>query len=178
MKKLLAALAALALAPAALAAPKMMEEPELGASRSARNSLYVELGGNAGLYSVNYERYVADQATLRLGGGYISVSSSAGAAEASASLLLLPLTASWLGVSSGAHSLELGGGIVYAHVSAEADTEVDSSFAEASGVLGTAILGYRFAPQAGGFLFRAGFTPLFGEGGFLPWFGISAGVGF
>ncbi len=59
------------------------------------------------------------------------------------------------------------------------------------GVLGTAMIGYRRQPSAGGFQFRVGFSPLFGNGlgldsnnrdpaklGVLPWFYLSLGATF
>ena len=41
--------------------------------RTARNGLYVELGGNAGVWSLNYERFVTDDVSLRIGGSKVSV---------------------------------------------------------------------------------------------------------
>jgi len=43
---------------------------------------------------------------------------------------------------------------------------------------GTATIGYRYQQNDGGFLFRIGFTPLFGSGGFQPWGGLSLGFSF
>jgi hypothetical protein len=41
--------------------------------------------------------------------------------------------------------------------------------------VGTGVVGYRYVPSHGGFDFGIGFTPLFGEGGFLPWGGMHFG---
>jgi hypothetical protein len=46
---------------------------------------------------------------------------------------------------------------------------------EVSTVLLTGIVGYRYQKPAGGFQFRAVFTPLAGEGGVVPWAGVSFG---
>ena len=52
------------------------------------------------------------------------------------------------------------------------------AFGSTSGVVGTAIAGYRYVRPGGGFTFRAAFTPLFGEGGFLPWAGVAFGYSY
>jgi hypothetical protein len=141
--------------------------------RTARNGLYVELGGNAGIWSLNYERFVGDDVALRVGGGYTSVSDTAGT---SVSLLTFPLTASWLGLRSGSHALELGGGVVFASASVSSSSAGLKAFG--NGVIGTAILGYRLAPLTGGFNLRVAFTPLFGSGGFFAWGGVALGAVF
>jgi hypothetical protein len=138
--------------------------------RTARNGLYVELGGNAGIWSLNYERFVSDDVSLRVGGGYTSVSDSLGT---SVSLLTFPLTASWLGLRSGSHALEIGAGVVFASASVSSNSAGVEAFG--SGVVGTAILGYRLAPLTGGFNLRVAFTPLFGNGGFFAWGGVALG---
>jgi len=138
--------------------------------RTARNGLYVELGGNGGVWSLNYERFVTDDVSLRAGGSYMSVSDSLGT---SVSLLTFPLTVSWLGLRSGSHALEIGAGVVFA--SATVSTSSFGAEAFGSGVIGTGILGYRLAPLDGGFTLRLAFTPLFGEGGFFASGGLALG---
>lgn len=150
--------------------------------RTALNGLYVELGGAAAVYSVNYERFVQEDVALRVGFGYISVSaggtSSSGTSTASVSMITIPVTASYLGLRSGGHALELGGGAVYASFSGSVK---DSSggpdvFGSASGAVGTAIIGYRYAPVNGGFNFRIAYTPMISSGGIFNWGGISFGT--
>jgi len=154
------AVALILLAPAAASAQE----------RTARNGLYVELGGNGGVWSLNYERFVTDDVSLRVGGSYTSISDSLGT---SVSLLTFPLTASWLGLRSGNHALEVGAGVVFA--SATVSTSSFGAEAFGSGVIGTGILGYRYAPLDGGFNLRIAFTPLFGEGGFFASGGVALG---
>src|SRR6185503_16409972 len=107
---------------------------------SAGNALYVELGGNSAWYSLNYERYLRDDASVRVGAMYMSVQASAGEASANASWLAVPIMFNYLGLHAGSHALELAAGIV---------------------PVGTATIGYRYASPDGGFLFKAGYTPLF-----------------
>ncbi len=136
--------------------------------RTAKNTFYVELLGNGLVYSVNYERFVGNDVAFRLGAGYISANDSG----FYGSLFALPVTASYLGVRSGNHALELGGGAVVASYSGGKVKVIDSD----TGVAGTAIVGYRYAPTSGGFTFRVAFTPVFGAGGFLPWGGAAVGM--
>jgi hypothetical protein len=171
MRKLVAlSLCCLALAPLAVRADT--EE------RTARNTLYVELAGNAGIYSLNYERFFFDDLSFRLGGSYMSVGDSAGSVSGSAAMMVIPATVSYLGLRSGNHALELGAGVTYVNFSASVSSASLDAFGSASGVVGTAIIGYRYAPMSGGINFRAALTPLFGNGTFLPWFGLAIGYGF
>jgi hypothetical protein len=154
--------------------------------RVAKNSVFVELGGNAGLYSLNYERFFLDEVGLRVGLMYMSVSgtstSGTGTVSASASWFGAPLMFSYLGIGGENHKLDLGAGVVLMYLSAGASTFDATASANGLLVAGTATFGYRYVPMNGGFNFKAGFTPLFfqsaGKTYFLPWAGISAGYGF
>jgi hypothetical protein len=160
----------------------------------APNSIYAEGLGAAIAYSINYERLVIDQVAVRVGFSYLSVSATAGAgpdmSSASASYLFFPITASYIGLRSGKHSLELGAGATLLSVSGSANALGVSS--SASGVIpfGTVLVGYRLHPVDGaGFQFRVGFNALIGEGlglqnpdpsklGFIPWPYLSLGASF
>jgi hypothetical protein len=148
--------------------------------RTANNVLSVELAGNAGIYSVNYERFILDSLAARIGFGYISLSASSGGSSASASILFVPLMASYMGIGSADHKLELGAGPLFVNASAKASGIGSTAGASASGfgVAGTATIGYRYVPHDGGFNFKAAFTPIFSSGGFLPWFGLGLGYVF
>jgi hypothetical protein len=132
---------------------------------SANNALYVELGGNGGFYTVNYERFLRKDASVRVGLMYMSISASAGSGMDSSSAKVtwtsIPLMFQYLGVAAGSHALELGGGVNMMYMSGNAST-FDAT-ASASGVIpvGTATLGYRYSDPSGGFIFRAGYTPMF-----------------
>jgi len=166
--------AAAALAALALALPAAAEEP---VSRTQHNVLYLELGGNALIYSVNYERFFTDDLAVRVGAGFMSVTGTDNAgASARVSLLLAPLMLGWTGARSGGHAFEVGGGLLLAHAGASLKDTGGTDFASGSRVWPTATLGYRFAPLSGGFHFKAAFTPVLADANFLPWFGVSAGV--
>ena len=140
--------------------------------RQTPNSVYLELGGSGILYTVNYERFVQEDFSVRAGAGFVWVGLPG---VGSASLLAIPVTASYFGVRSGEHALELGGGAVLVHATAESDITGAEAFAEGTGVGGTAIVGYRYLPRSGGFNFRAAFTPIWGEGGYKGWAGVAFG---
>jgi len=158
--------------------------------RTARNSIYAEGLGPGLAYSVNYERMVHDQIGVRVGLSYLSVSASASAGESSssssASWLTFPITASWIGLSTGTHSLELGAGATLTYASASASTLGASASGSGMTAYATTLIGYRLQPPGGGFQFRVGACALIGEGlslssedpdavGALPWGYISFG---
>jgi hypothetical protein len=153
----------------------------------ARNSIYAELLGNGGLYSINYDR--------RLGGGGASVRVGAASFEAEGGFLvsvpderhrflLAPVLLNLL-TGAGTHHLELGGGVL---VGSETVTRARSGQSERSTLLSaTGTLGYRRQPADGGFVFRIGLTPIYGFGneeaaypekGFFLSGGLSLGVSF
>jgi len=76
------------------------------------------------------------------------------------------------------HKFEMGLGGVLFYASADASMVGSSDKHSGSLLMGTATAGYRYSPYDGGFVFRAGVTPLFGHGFFLPWLGVSFGFGF
>jgi hypothetical protein len=169
------------------AAPRT--EPKL-----APNSIYAE-GLGAGLaYSLNYERMVADEVAVRAGFSYLSFGATATSGGqtvgASATFMTFPITASYVGVRSGKHALELGGGTTLMSASGSASGIGASSSGSGFGALGNALVGYRIHPVEGaGFNFRVGAMALMGKGvglsvtdpsafGVLPWFYLSLGASF
>lgn len=127
----------------------------------ARNAVYVELAGNGGFYTVNYERFIRPDASIRAGLMYMSVSATAGGSSASSSWTSVPLMFQYLGVANGSHALELAGGLSLMHFSAGASTFDAAAMSSGFVPVPTATIGYRYSSPEGGFLFRAGYTPLF-----------------
>jgi hypothetical protein len=160
-----------------LAAPAVSAQPS---AVGAPNGVYLELLGNGGLYSVNYDRKLTDRVSIRLGVGAWTSESFFGGKT---TLRTVPLTVNVLG-GRGNHRLEAAAGVL---VGRRTRGSVYSSSSETSGFLSlTGTLGYRYQRQRG-FLFRTGFTPFFGLGdeetaypdkGFLPSIGVSFGFGF
>lgn len=138
------------------------QETTQDAEPLARTAGYVELLGNGLIYSVNLDRRFTERWSGRVG-----LAAFGGAA--------VPVTANYL-AGSGSHHLEAGAGPLFLYFPENSDPNDEFADIEGgTGVLGTATLGYRYQPRAGGFVFRIGFTPVFGPGGVLPWAGISFG---
>lgn len=155
--------------------------------RTANNTLFAELGGPGGAYSLNYERMLPLDFGLRAGVSYLYVTTLAGLAKAH--VLFVPLAISYNGLGRGSHALELavGATITYCNASAGLGPITFGSESGTSG-LGTFSIGYRFQPRGGGIQFRFGFSGLFGPGfglgiddegtekwRFLPWAYASGG---
>jgi hypothetical protein len=171
--------------------PPSASEPE--EERSANNALYLEGLGPGLFYSVNYDRSFGDFAG-RVGFGYVSLSATStddtgsGMVQqttASAGLFTIPITVSYLGIGSKKNMLELGLGATILHVGAgvstiDAKTDSSSSNASATVVLPVAIVGYRYQPPHGGFVFRGGLSPIFAGSSIpvLPWPYVALGGAF
>ncbi|HKP77068.1 MAG TPA: hypothetical protein VJT67_16170 [Longimicrobiaceae bacterium] len=139
------------------------------------NTFFVELGGNAILYSLNGEHFFTPKAGLRVGAGYVGVGEDDGAG--SADVLLVPVMGTYL-LGEGNHHFEVGAGLGYATAHVET-TDVDTDIERGSTVCGTATFGYRYQKPTGGVMFRAGFTPMiFSGGSILPWVGLGVGYAF
>jgi hypothetical protein len=154
--------------------------------RFAKNSIYLEGLGAGLLYSLNYERVFEDAIGVRVGFSYLSLSASAGDAEASASMLFFPITASYIGI----RGLELGGGATLMYASASAATIGAEASGSGISPLANVLVGYRSHPDlGGGFMFRVGAMAFFGPGlgfsvedpgafGVLPYLYLSLGASF
>jgi hypothetical protein len=165
-------------APAAEAPAPPVSQPE--EERTSNNAFYAEGLGPGLFYSINYDRSFGDFAG-RIGFGYVSVSAGASdstgqvQASASASFITVPITVSYLGIGSKTNMLELGAGATIAHVGAGGSTfeakSTTSASESATFVLPVAMVGYRYQPPNGHFIFRAGVSPLFAGSALpvLPW---------
>jgi hypothetical protein len=174
------------------AAPKEGAAKEVAPSEHKRapNSVYAEGLGAGLVYSINYERLVVEDLGVRAGLSYMSFSASAGTTSSSATFLTIPVTASYLGVGSKHHILELGGGLSFLYAGGTASGVGVSSSGSGMTVLPNAMIGYRLHPVDGaGFQFRVGAMAFAGKGlgfsetdpdkfGVLPWFYLSLGASF
>lgn len=152
-----------------------------------RNAVYVELGGNALLYSINYENRFADHWSGRLGLGYISgkgsgVNSSGQPTDVSVGVVFIPVMINYLAGNGKNGRFELGAGPLL--VSAGANSKVGGQEINQSGFgIGglTTTVGYRLQPLDGGFMFKIGITPLILTSATEPfqmWGGLSLGYCF
>ena len=144
----------------------------------ARNSIFLELGGNGLIYSLNYDHKFFDHASARIGGMYLGGSADdPNSIDGRVSVFFVPITANYL-VGNGNSRLEIGGGLVIAGGSVDATIDNETIDDVGSGAAFTGTIGYRLQPRDGGFLFRVGFTPLIASGVFVPWAGLSLGATF
>jgi hypothetical protein len=133
-----------------------------------KNSIFFEGYGNGILYSINYDRLITNSFGARIGYSKFDLGNEF-------SFTTIPVLLNYF-VGEQNSRLELGAGIVHVSVSGNftwfADTfKADKAFF-------TSVIGYRFQPIDGGLLFRIDFTPIIGNGKFLPFGGISLGATF
>lgn len=170
MFKLRPTAAALALALALSAAGTAAAQDTAGPT-VASNTFFVELGGNALAYSLNYERFFTPKLGVRVGGMYLQADDDAGE---SVNVGLFPVMATYL-LGPGNSHFEIGGGLGLATAGVE---DIDIGNDRASTVYGTATFGYRYQKPEGGVMFRAGFTPIVASGNIIPWVGVGVGYAF
>jgi hypothetical protein len=152
--------------------------PSLFAQKATKTA-YVELGG-AGLASANYDMRLMkknDGLGFRIGVGGFSINDG----YSKTSVLFVPLGLNYLIGKDDKHYFELGAG---ATIVSLRDRDVDPYYQNTTNdkfnsTFGHLYFGYRVQPKNGGFLFKAGLTPVFGKGFFVPyWAGISFGYAF
>lgn len=140
-------------------------------AQGPRNAAYFELGGSAVGASFNYERRLTDEWFGRAGLSWVTGDSG----DDTDTTFLVPLTVSSVNRPASNHHLELGGGVTLIAGDRQDLWGAFDDDEKVSTALLTGIVGYRFQRPAGGFQFRAAFTPLLGEEGFAPWAGVSFG---
>jgi hypothetical protein len=143
-------------------------------SQSQPNSLYLELFGNGVIYSINYDKLFSNCTGGRIGfmflwGGRDGI--------AYRDIAVLPVMFHYF-ISFHNHKIEFGIGPLIALEGASEFEFLGVDNLSSFGIGGTATIGYRFQKEEGGFLFRIGFTPLFGISGLIPSGGLSFGIGF
>lgn len=140
-------------------------------AQAPRNGGYFELGGSVIGASFNYERRLGERWLGRAGLSWITGDSG----DDSDTTFLVPLTVSSVSRPESSHHFELGGGITVVAGDRQDLWGAYDDDDEVSTVLLTGIVGYRYQKPTGGFQFRAVLTPLAGEGGVVPWAGVSFG---
>lgn len=129
-------------------------------------SIYMELLGPGISYSFNYDSRF--QQSLNGLGGRVGISYYAADGN---SMITIPIMVNYLLGKEGKY-FEMGIGGTYAGFNSKESAEDNEIlFVDGSGVVGTMVFGYRKQPVDGGFLFRAGISPMFGKGNFIPYYG-------
>lgn len=147
----------------------------------ARNSIYLELLGNGFLYSINYERAFNRFLHARIGfmSGQLAskVICSQIYCEQNEEDLpnIIPLMLNYI-YGHGKHKFEVGMGLAFT-TSTRGEFDLDDAglINNDTKLVGVATIGYRIQPESKGALFRAGFTPFFGNEGVQPWGGLTVG---
>ena len=137
-----------------------------------KNAFFAELGGNGLLFSVNYDYRVGDKFGLRGGIGFVggNENSRGSGFSYSNSILTIPLGLNLLLGKNGKY-FEVGAGITLVN---EKVTFVERKYSPITGTLNFA---YRYQPLGGGFMFKAGLSPIFTNDYFEP-FHLGAGIGY
>ncbi|MGD8427138.1 MAG: hypothetical protein PVH63_05875 [Balneolaceae bacterium] len=138
-----------------------------------RQSVYVEFGGNAVIYSMNYDVVFHNDWGFRLGGAFYPAAANDGVFYTSTvgSTAFFGLIMGQRLFGNAPNQLETGAGILFGTIY---DPQKWDSI-EPPGI--TFTLGYRYYPaDPSKFTFKAAFTPIINKSGFHPYFGISLGV--
>lgn len=121
-------------------------------TKHKKNQVYLEIFGDGLIYSVNYERLVTEDFTLRVGFGY-----TPGLIFVEGNFIQIPVTASYL-LGGQSSKLEMGLGATFFSGQDVEFLGIDAE--DFSVVLVTGILGYRYVSR-GGFVFRIALTPFY-----------------
>lgn len=122
----------------------------------AKNGAYFELGGNGGLYSINYERFLSSNVSIR--GGFASFSTWGIFFNLLAvNITTFPVLVNYF-YGTGSHKLELGAGVLLG--TSKVTSALNNQENKSSAIFDlTAVVGYRYQKPEGGIIFRAGLTP-------------------
>ena len=141
---------------------------------SPSHRVYVELLGNAGLGSINYERDLATRVAVRGGVGYLP-----GFPETTRNAVSAPLMISL--TPAGRRGLELGVGAVLRYHTEPVQGSRPPRGKGLTSPFFTATVGYRSVSRSGS-VFRIGLTPIYGHAdgnreawGVVPLLGVSFG---
>jgi hypothetical protein len=142
----------------------------------SRNAIFVEGFGPGLLYSINYDRRLFPDISVRAGVSYWVLPGIFFLVAGGITIWDFPITVNYL-IGKDASHIELGIGAVPAFASLHGHELLfgEDVSGSAIAVYGTGTIAYRFQPNEGGIFFRIGFTPIFTFKDFVPWGGISFG---
>ena len=146
--------------------------------KPAKNSLYFELLGSGGLYSINYERKVSSNLYGRVGMTTFNMTDFLGETDPRDRITAFPVMLTYLLGNGKSHHFEIAGGML---AGLKSETGVNYKIIDL-----VAFIGYRYQPPAKGMVFRIGLSPFFSldndadypDKGFTPSAGISWGYHF
>lgn len=135
----------------------------------AMNAFYLEIGGNALFISLNYERFIQKNMSIRIGYGSAAIYNHAA-----------PVMFNFFVGKN--HRLELGAGINF--LFGREQFIKGYIFEDENLRLLSGTIGYRYQPVDGGSVFKIGLNPSYAlseyeyDRIFFVWFGISFGISF
>jgi hypothetical protein len=165
LPKSLAVAASTLLSLSALTAP--IQTAQAQDAPQANNAVYIEALGNGLLYSINYDRLIINQISVRGGFSYLSKKTTSedknGTSQSTQSITMLPITVSYVGLQSGSQRLELGLGATLLYASGTGSSFGYSSNTSRFDTFFSTSFGYRVQPLDGGLHFRLGIQALIGQ---------------
>ena len=138
-------------------------------SYEARNAIYLELFGNGICTTLNYERFIQRNMSIRIGYGTAAIYQAS-----------MPVMFNIFAGKN--HRLELSVGVTF-FFNREPFIR-GYVFYDENITMATGVIGYRYQPLDGGFVFKIGFIPFYAfsayehDRKFFGWSGFSFGVSF
>jgi hypothetical protein len=133
-----------------------------------KNAFYLELFGNGGYYSINYERNFHPNIYCRIGFATFQTSELFDR-SVTGRITTVPIIVGFL-TGQNKHHFEIGGGLLFGNKKEGSESNPICDI--------ISFLGYRYQPLSKGFLFRIGLTPFvsLNETNYPDSFLISAGL--
>ncbi|MDB5197284.1 MAG: hypothetical protein JWP88_1655 [Flaviaesturariibacter sp.] len=162
----------------------MAQDKTTTTNTGGRYSFFAELGGPGILFSANLDKRFNNTSLgfgARAGFGFVTVddyqyNSGGSFFGRQISVATFPIQLNYVfGKGTSPHTFEVGGGITIAGRKIDIFNYYNN---QGSSVFGTASFMYRRQPSNGGFSWRAGFTPIIGNGFIQPSAGLSVGYNF
>ena len=128
-------------------------------------AVFAEIFGRSLDFSLNYDRRFLNQVD---GWGFCVGVGVLGSDEIddNSNYFSIPASINYLAGRNGKY-LEVGAGLTYFNAAID---NTGGAISSGSSVIGTFIIGYRNQPIRGGFMFRAGFSPVILKNSFIPYY--------
>ncbi len=142
---------------------------------NSHNIIYAELLGNGLFSSLNYEREVSNNVSLRFGLGFAFSNSLSNSGSHHTTAFFPIAMCNYTFDVYGNNFIEVGGGLLISSTNFEITN--DKYPQSQSVAVPTTAIGYRYSPKDGGIFFSAAFD-MFIMTGIYPWAGLGIGYRF
>lgn len=154
------------------ALPSLSQETKEALPVTQAKNLFLELGGNGGLLSLNYDmRFSKTGKGLGFRAGVGFIPSVDLLFVETPSIVTFPIGLNYL-AGKGPHYFESGLGLTFA----TAETDYFGDDENMTGFAFVPNIAYRYQPVSGRFTGRVSFSPFFSSGGSQIWAGLSVGI--